>query len=181
MSSPGLILPGVIGGIAAVLAIVSLANLPLNIAGALMVLLALVLFVADLKAPTHGFLSVGGVIALVLGMAFLVNTGPVGLGVNVFVALAFGAISFAFFMFFIRKIWAARRQPAFAAADAMVGALVEAREPVAPRGLGYFRGALWGATSAEPIAAGSPVRVTGQKGLQLTVTDAGNGDAKEKT
>ena len=181
MSNPGLILPGVIGGIAAVLAIVSLANLPLNIAGALMMLLALVLFVADLKAPTHGFLSVGGVIALVLGMAFLVNTGPVGLGVNVFVALAFGAISFAFFVFFIRKIWAARRQPAFAAADAMVGALGEAREPVAPEGLVFVRGALWRATSAEPIAAGSPVRVTGQKGLQLTVTDAGNGDAKEKT
>src|SRR5207245_2028886 len=60
LSNPGLILPGVVGGLAAVLAIVSLANLPLNIAGALMMLLALVLFVADLKAPTHGFLSVGG-------------------------------------------------------------------------------------------------------------------------
>ncbi|TMF18426.1 MAG: nodulation protein NfeD, partial [Chloroflexi bacterium] len=57
MSNPGLILPGVIGGLAAVLAIVSLANLPLNIAGALMMMLALVLFIADLKAPTHGFLS----------------------------------------------------------------------------------------------------------------------------
>ncbi|TMC40526.1 MAG: nodulation protein NfeD, partial [Chloroflexi bacterium] len=78
LSNPGLILPGVVGGLAAVLAIVSLANLPLNIAGALMMLLAVVLFVADLKAPTHGFLSVGGVFALVLGMAFLINTGPVG-------------------------------------------------------------------------------------------------------
>ena len=64
MQNPGLILPGVIGGIAAVLAIVSLANLPVNIAGGLMILLALVLFIADLKAPTHGFLSVGGVFAL---------------------------------------------------------------------------------------------------------------------
>src|SRR6266581_6765759 len=105
MSNPGLILPGVVGGIAAVLAIVSLANLPVNIAGALMMLLALVLFIADLKAPTHGFLSVGGVFALVLGMAFLINTGPVGLGVNPLVSVAVAIITLAFFAIFIRKVW----------------------------------------------------------------------------
>lgn len=182
MSNPGLILPGVIGGLAAVLAIVSLANLPLNIAGALMMLLALVLFIADLKAPTHGFLSGGGVIALVLGMAFLVDTGPVGLGVNPLVALGFGAVTFAFFVFFIRKVWRARRQPAFAAGDAMVGAFGEAREPVAPEGLVFVRGALWRATASDPtpIPAGASVRVVGQKGLELTVTQT-NGEAKEKS
>src|SRR5712664_725371 len=57
LSNPGLILPGVVGGLAAVLAIISLANLPVNIAGVLLMLLALILFLADLKAPTHGFLS----------------------------------------------------------------------------------------------------------------------------
>ena len=180
MSNPGLILPGVIGGLAAVLAIVSLANLPLNIAGALMMLLALVLFIADLKAPTHGFLSVGGVIALVLGMAFLVNTGPVGLGVNPVVAVGFGLITFAFFVFFIRKIWAARRQPAVVGSEAMLGALGEVREAVAPEGLVFVRGALWRATAADPIPAGVPVRVVGQKGLELTVTQA-NGETKERT
>jgi len=70
LTSPGAILPGVVGGIAAVLAVVSLANLPLNIAGALMLIVALGLFVADLKANTHGILSAGGVVALVLGLAF---------------------------------------------------------------------------------------------------------------
>jgi membrane-bound serine protease (ClpP class) len=180
MSNPGLILPGVIGGLAAVLAIVSLANLPLNIAGALMMLLALVLFVADLKAPTHGFLSVGGVFALVLGMAFLVNTGPVGLGVNPLVALGLGVVTFAFFVVFIRKIWAARRLPAYVGADAMLGALGEVREAVAPEGLVFVRGALWRATAADPIPAGTPVRVVGRKGLELTVTQA-NGEAKEKS
>src|SRR6266567_3585016 len=104
LSNPGLILPGVVGGLAAVLAIVSLANLPVNIAGALLMILALVLFLADLKAPTHGFLTVGGVFALVLGMAFLINTGPVGLGVNLFVSLATAAITLAFFVGFIQRI-----------------------------------------------------------------------------
>ena len=179
MQNPGLILPGVIGGIAAVLAIVSLANLPVNIAGGLMMLLALVLFIADLKAPTHGFLSVGGVFALVIGMAFLINTGPVGLGVNPIASVITALLTFGFFVFFIRKVLAARRQPAFSGADSMIGALGEAREEVAPEGLVFVAGALWKATSDAPIPAGSAVRVVGRQGLQLQVARE-NGQVKEK-
>jgi len=179
LSTPGAILPGVVGGIAAILAIVSLANLPVNIAGALMMLLALILFVADLNANTHGILSVGGVVALVLGMAFLVNTGPVGLGVDP----ATAAVTLAFFVLFIRKVWQARRAPAFVGADAMVGAIGEAREELAPEGLVFVSGALWKAVAPEPIHAGSPVRVVGRDGLQLKVVageNGGNGTIKEK-
>ena len=179
LSNPGLILPGVIGGLAAVLAIISLANLPVNIAGALLMLLALILFVADLIAPTHGFLSVGGVFALLLGMAFLINTGPVGLGVNPVVSIGTAAVTLAFFVFFIRKVWLARRQPALSGADSMVGALGEVREELAPEGLVFVQGALWKASATSPIPAGSSVRVVGRKGLQLEVAPA-NGQAKEK-
>ena len=180
LSTPGAILPGVVGGLAAILAVVSLANLPVNIAGALMMLLAVILFVADLKAPTHGILSVGGVFALILGMAFLVNTGPVGLGVDPIVAIATGLVTLAFFALFIRKIWAARRQPALSGADSMVGALGEAREELAPEGLVFVAGALWKAVAtASPIHAGSHVRVVGREGLELQVEGA-NGAAKDK-
>src|SRR5437899_4276620 len=179
LSNPGLILPGVVGGLAAVLAIVSLANLPLNIAGALMMLLALVLFVADLKAPTHGFLSVGGVFALVLGMAFLINTGPVGLGVNPLVSLAAALVTLAFFAFFIQRIVLARRQPVFVGTESMVGALGEVREALAPEGLVFVRGALWKASASSPIPVGSTVRVVGRQGLRLQVAPE-NGQAKEK-
>lgn len=184
MSNPGLILPGVIGGLAAVLAIVSLANLPVNIAGALLMVLALVLFVADLKAPTHGFLSVGGAFALLLGMAFLINTGPIGLGVNPIVSIVTAVVTLGFFTFFIRKVWQARRQPAFSGADNMVGALGEARESLSPEGLVFVQGALWKASAQTPIAAGTPVRVLARHGLELEVaqapTQAANGQDKEK-
>jgi membrane-bound serine protease (ClpP class) len=179
LSNPGLILPGVVGGIAAVLAIVSLANLPVNIAGILLMLLALILFIADLIAPTHGFLSAGGVIALVLGMAFLINTGPVGLGVNPVVSVVTAAATLAFFVFFIQRVLAARRQPAFSGAESLVGAVGEAREPLAPEGLVFVGGALWKATAATPIPAGTAVRVIGRQGLQLQVAPE-NGQAKEK-
>lgn len=179
MSNPGLILPGVIGGLAAVLAIVSLANLPVNIAGGLMLVLALVLFIADLKAPTHGFLSVGGAFALLLGMAFLINTGPVGLGVNPVAMVLITLVTLGFFTLFIRKVWAARQQPAYAGPESMVGAVGEAREAISPEGLVFVRGALWKASSDSPIPAGSPVRVVGRQGLELQVAPA-NGQPKEK-
>ena len=179
LSNPGLILPGVVGGLAAILAIVSLANLPVSIAGALLMLLALVLFIADLKAPTHGFLSVGGVFALLLGMAFLVNTGPIGLGVNPWVSLVTAVLTLGFFAFFIRKVIAARRQPAFVGGDSIVGAVGEAREELAPEGLVFVSGALWKATSTSPIPAGSAVRVVGREGLHLQVARE-NGQAKER-
>ena len=187
LSNPGAILPGVVGGLAAILAIVSLANLPVNIAGALLMLLAVILFIADLKANTHGILSVGGVFALVLGMAFLINTGPVGLGVNPIVAVGTAALTLAFFVLFIRKVWAARRAPAFVGAESIVGAVGEAREELAPEGLVFVSGALWKAVAErDPIHTGSPVRVVGREGLQLKVVPGdrnvivGNGSGKEK-
>jgi membrane-bound serine protease (ClpP class) len=179
LSTPGAILPGVVGGIAAILAIVSLANLPVNIAGALMMLLALTLFIADLKANTHGILSFGGVVALVLGMAFLINTGPVGLGVNPVVIAGAGIVTFAFFVFFVRKVWEARRRPVTTGSEALVGATGEAREQLAPEGLVFVRGALWRAVAKDgPIPVGTPVRVVGRKGLQLEVVAGG---AEEKS
>jgi membrane-bound serine protease (ClpP class) len=180
LSHPGAILPGVVGGLAAVLAIVSLANLPVNIAAALMILLAMVLFIADLKVPTHGILSVGGVFALLFGTAFLVNTGPIGLGVNPIVSLAVAAGTLFFFTQFIRKVLAARRLPVFAGAESMLGARGQAREELSPEGLVFVSGALWKAVAADgPIHAGSPVRVIGRQGLQLQVT-AEDGALKEK-
>ena len=172
LSSPGAILPGVVGGIAAVLAVVSLANLPVNIAGALMLIVALGLFAADLKANTHGILSAGGVLALVLGLSFLINTGPIGLGVNPVLIAVSGLLTFGFFVFFVQRIWIARRRPVATGGEALLGANGEAREEIAPEGLVFVRGALWRATSTGgPIHRGTAVRVVGRKGLQLQVAE----------
>jgi membrane-bound serine protease (ClpP class) len=182
LSSPGAILPGVVGGIAAVLAVVSLANLPVNIAGALMLIVALGLFVADIKANTHGILSAGGIVAVVLGLAFLVNTGPIGLGVSpILIALA-AVVSFAFFVLFVRRIWQARLRPVTTGSEALLGARGEAREEIAPEGMVYVRGALWRAVAdGGPIHAGAPVRVTGRKGLQLQVAAQDNSAEEKKS
>jgi membrane-bound serine protease (ClpP class) len=108
-------------------------------------------------------------------MAFLVNSGPVGLGVDPVVVIGSGLVTLAFFVLFIRKVWQARRAPAFVGADSMVGAEGEAREELAPEGLVFVSGALWKAVAPEPIHAGSRVRVVGRDGLQLKVVAGENG------
>ena len=145
-----------------------------------MMLLALILFLADLKVNTHGILSFGGVLALILGMAFLINTGPVGLGVNPVVIFGSAAITFAFFVFFVDRILRSRRRQVLTGADALVGALGETREELSPEGLVFVRGALWKAVASNGrIPAGTTVRVVGRKGLQLEVVAGIAGEAKE--
>jgi membrane-bound serine protease (ClpP class) len=117
-------------------------------------------------------------------MAFLINTGPVGLGVDPIVILGTAVVTAGFFVLFIRKVWEARRAPAFVGVESLVGATGEAREELAPEGLVFVAGALWKAVATSgPIHAGSPVRVVGRDGLQLKVVAGENGvnaPSKEK-
>jgi membrane-bound serine protease (ClpP class) len=115
VTTPGTVLPGVVGAISALLALTGFSALPVNLAGVLLVLLAFALFLIDLKAPTHGVLTVGGVVSLVLGSAFLIDTGPFGAGFGISPWLI-GAAALAcagFFGFVLGKAVAARRRPAY--------------------------------------------------------------------
>ncbi len=115
VTTPGAILPGTAGVISAILALVAFTSLPVNVAGILLILFAFVLFVIDLKAPTHGVLTVGGIVALVLGSVLLVDTGPLGGGFGIspwlIAAAALGAAGM--FGFVLSKAVAARRRPAY--------------------------------------------------------------------
>ena len=144
-------------------------------------LAALILFLADLKANTHGILSFGGVLSLIVGMAFLINTGPVGLGVNPVVIFGSAAVTFAFFVFFVDRVVRSRRNRVLTGADALLGALGESREDLSPEGLVFVRGALWRAVAQSgSIAAASPVQVVGRSGLRLDVVAAATEVTKER-
>src|SRR5215469_17118485 len=85
---PGLFAPGVIGGIALVLALYAMHMLPVNLTGLLLIILAIALFVLEAKYPTHGILGVGGVIAMILGALMLIRSPITGGGVNGWIALS---------------------------------------------------------------------------------------------
>jgi membrane-bound serine protease (ClpP class) len=170
VSSPGAILPGVVGGLAALLALVGLSTLPVNLVGLLLLGFAFLLFVLDVKAQTHGILTVGGLVALILGSAFLLNTGSVDIGIDwrvIAVAATAAALGFAFV---VRKAVRARSEWGAAPADALVGSLGEARGPLSPTGHVFVAGAIWPAsTAAGPIASGQLVRVIAQERALLRV------------
>jgi len=184
VTTPGAILPGVAGVICAILALVAFTSLPVNIAGVLLIAFAIGLFIADVKAATHGVLTAGGLIALVLGSALLIDTGPVGLGLNPFVIAAAALLTVIFFVLMVRRVLAARRRTPFAGSETLIGSHGEAREQLAPEGLVAVGGVLWkGFSSGGAIAAGAPVRVVRRQGLQLEVAPLSEAElaAKEKT
>ena len=170
VTHPGMFLPGVIGVIAGVLAAVSLYDLPINIAGVLLILIAVVLFVIDLKAVTHGVLTTGGIVAMTLGGLLLVNTSFLAEGVNIPLLIVTVLVIAGVFLFILRKLIDARRRPYAAGEESMIGNLGSVREPLDPSGMVFVNGALWQATSTGgPLEAGAQVRVVGVDGLRLRV------------
>ncbi len=173
LTTPGAILPGVVGVISGVLALIALTALPTNLGGILLVLFAFGLFLGDIKAPTHGILTAGGVVALLLGSALLINSGPVGLGVSPWLIGGGTAASVALFGVVLRKAVAARSRPAYAGPESLIGAVGEVREPLDPDGVVFVAGASWRAVAGSgPVPAGRQVRVVGRRGLELDVEPA---------
>jgi membrane-bound serine protease (ClpP class) len=173
VTTPGAILPGTVGVISAVLALLAFSSLPVNLAGALLMLFAFALFVADIKASTHGILTAGGLVSLVLGSALLVDAGPVGLGVNPWLIAGASLAILLLFALVVRKAVHARSRPAFVGPEALVGSLGEARDRLDPAGTVFVTGALWRAVAAGgAIPAGTTVRVVGRTGNELSVESA---------
>ncbi len=139
-SNPGLIIPGVAGGIALILGLFALSLLPVNWAGAALILLAIVFFVLEAKFATSGILAAGGVLSMVLGALMLINTrlpgGTVALPTALSVALPFALIT----VFLLRLVVRARRVKATTGVIGMIGemgrvqtALRLARQGLCPR------------------------------------------------
>jgi len=170
VSSPGAIFPGVVGGICAILALVALTTLPVNFGGILLIGFAFLLFIVDVKAPTHGVLTVGGLTSLLLGSAFLLNTGAVDIGIDWRLIVAATAGVGLGVVFVLRKAITARSTLASASSLSLVGAIGEARGPISPTGQVFVAGASWRAVSVSgPIASGDTVRVVAQAGDALHV------------
>ena len=174
VTHPGAVLPGVIGVIAGALSLVAFESLPVNYAGVALVLFALVLFAADVKAPSHGVLTTGGVLSLALGSFLILDAGAPFLEPNVWLAvlppLAVGLI----LAFLVSRAVAARRRPQAVGVATLLGAEGEAREDlVGPEGgLVMVDGALWQATAQVAVSRGAPVRVLSVDGLHLRVEPA---------
>ena len=169
--NPGAILPGVVGGIALILGLASFAILEVNAAGLLLILFAVLLFIADIKVPGHGVLTIGGVIAFVFGAILLTERQIPVLQISLRLIIATAAILAGFFLLAVSAGLRAQRVPRSSGGEQLVGAIGVVRSRLDPEGQVHVRGELWTAVSVGgPVEEGRPVRVVGVEGLRVRVT-----------
>ena len=176
LSTPGAILPGVIGGISLILAFFAFQTLPVNYAGVLLILLSLVLFIAEIKIVSHGMLTVGGIIAMVLGSLLLFESPEPSMRVSLGVVLTTVLVTVLFFVLVVTKAVKAHRTRPVSGTEGLVGEIGQADSDLAPEGKVFVRGEYWEAWSDEPIARGEKVAVAAVDGMRLKVKKAGTGD-----
>jgi len=169
LANPGVILPGVVGGVSLVLALFGFETLPVNFAGVLLILLAIVFLIAEIKIVSHGMLTVAGVISLVFGSLMLYDDSDPALRVS-WSVIAVAACSLVGFSLFAvsRAVRAHRAQPT-TGREGLIGETGQAVTALEPGGKIFVRGEYWDCLSEEPLAAGEPVVVTGIDGMVLRV------------
>lgn len=170
-SNPGALYPGVIGAISLILALLAFQVLPINIGGVVLIVLAVTMFIIELITPTHGALTIGGVVALFFGSLILVDL-PGGASISLAVIIPAVILTAAFFIFAIGAgLKAQRRKPTTGVSSlvGMTGVVQEAIDPDKGKGLVMVYGALWSAKSNGRLARGARVKVINVEGMTLTV------------
>jgi membrane-bound serine protease (ClpP class) len=171
LSSPGGYAAGIVGVICLLLAFYSLGVLPVNYTGLIFIGLAFVLFVVDVKAPTHGVLTVGGIASLIAGALLLFNSPLYRVSLAAVVSVA--AVTGLFFAFAIAKVVQAQKQPAVTGQEGLVGTLAQTRSRLNPSGVVFLEGELWDAVAVDgPIEPGEQVQILALDGFCLQVRKA---------
>ena len=175
LSNPGSVLPGVVGGICLLLGFYALGTLPVNWAGLLLMGFALLLFVVDLFTPTSGVLTIGGLVAFVLGSLLLFNVPDAApwLSVSLWAVAGVSLTMGAFFLIVARLVARGQGQKVTTGREGLIGTVGRARTELAPSGMVFVDGALWEAVAEfGPIPPGARVEVVTIDGLLLRVRPA---------
>jgi membrane-bound serine protease (ClpP class) len=171
---PGMVAPGVIGGISIVLALYAMELLPVNFAGILLIILAMALFILEAKLASHGVLLVGGIVSMLLGTVFLIRSPLTPGGVSIGVAVA-TTLPFAFLtVFLMRLVLKSRRWKTTTGKEELLGeeGVVTTAAPAGREGMIRVHGELWRAVANENLQEGTRVRVRRVNGLKLEVEAA---------
>ncbi|MFH0768809.1 MAG: nodulation protein NfeD [Chloroflexota bacterium] len=167
--SPGLIFPGVIGGISLLLAFYSLGVLPVNYAGLLLIVLAIGFFIAELFTHSFGLLTAGGITSLVLGSLILFKGGPL-FQINPWLIATITVIIAGFFAFVVSRVIRAHRRQATTGWEELIGKTAVVKVALAPEGMVFFKGERWAAVSETGrMELGEEVIITKVDGLKLYV------------
>jgi membrane-bound serine protease (ClpP class) len=159
ISQPGVILPGVVGTIAILLAFFAFSTLPINYVGLLLILMAMVMFILEVKVPSFGMLTVGGVIAMAFGSLMLIDSSQPYLQISKAVIAASVLVSAGFILFASWMVVRTQNRPVIFGQDGMIGEQGKAESDIHSAGQVFVHGELWQARAAEEIKAGTAIEV----------------------
>ncbi len=178
LSHPGAIFPGVVGGIAIVLAFFSFQTLPVNYAGVLLIILAIVFFVMEMKITSFGLLSVAGVVSLFLGSLMLFEGDGSQAGLSWQVLIPTVLVISLFFVTVAGLAFKAQAAKPRTGDRGLTDEIGIVKQKLDPHGKVFVHGELWFAQASETVEQGERVRVTGVDGLVLEVEPVDNGGQK---
>jgi len=178
-STPGMVVPGILGAVCILVALYGLQMLPINYAGLALISLGLGCMVAEAFLPTFGALGVGGIVAIILGAVMLIDTQTPGFGVPLPLIVSMAFVSLTVILLLSSMAMRARRRPKVAGGDTLIGMTGELLEldPTDPNdpaaGWAQVHGERWRVHCTGRLTRGDRVRVTARRGLTLDVVPAG--------
>jgi membrane-bound serine protease (ClpP class) len=170
--SPGAVLPGLVGVISLVVALYALALLPINYAGAALVLAGIALMVAEIHVGAFGALGLGGIVAFIIGALLMFPSRASGFALSDAVVAAAAIGSAALLLLVLATLLRWRKRPVVTGSEAMIGASGETVSWQGGEGRVRVKGEIWLARAAAPLAPGTAIRVVGRDGLVLDVTSS---------
>ncbi|MDP2167827.1 MAG: nodulation protein NfeD [Thermodesulfovibrionales bacterium] len=170
LTNPGAIFPGVFGGICLILAFYAFQTLPVNYAGLLLILLAIILFILEVKIVSYGVLTIGGVIAMVIGSIMLFETTAPFYRLSLYTILPAVILTAGFFVVVVGLALKALKSKPVTGSEGLVGETGTARADITrDSGTVSLHGEIWSAYSDEPIAKGERIIVESVSGLRVKV------------
>ncbi|MHB1352038.1 MAG: NfeD family protein [Thiobacillus sp.] len=168
-SNPGMLFPGVVGGICLLLALFALQVMPISYAGLALMVLGIVLMISEAFIPSFGALGLGGVVAFVIGSVMLIDTEAPGYGIPWMLVVPVAVASALFSFFAVGMALKARSRPVVTGAEEMLGARGEFLDDMAREGWARIHGEQWRVRSGMPLKRGDRVRVRARHDLILEV------------
>ena len=169
LSHPGAIFPGVIGGISLILAFFALQTLPVNYAGVLLIVLAIIFFIMEMKIASYGLLSVAGIVSLLLGSLMLFEGTSPDMKLSLRVILPTIILISGFFVVVAGLVFRSQVSKPSTGSMGMVGEIGMVKKALAPEGKVFVHGELWNARAKAPLEVGAKVRVVKVVNLILEV------------
>jgi len=169
LSHPGAIFPGVIGGIALILAFFALQTLPVNYAGILLIILAIIFFIMEMKISSYGLLSVAGIVSLLLGSLMMFKDTGSGMKLSLKVLLPTIVLISGFFVFVAGLVFRAQMAKPKTGSRGLVGEIGVVKKALMPEGKVFVHGELWNAKAQKAIDEDTKVRIVNVVDLMLEV------------